>query len=435
MRTLLPRFPRFPETRLSIAGLFLTACGALAAGGIARAAEGGEPEKLDLRALFERGIPPSPFADVAYRYGDAVVAEAKRISLPREASLLRLLDLLGELSGDPKYRRAADRALSAFLEDASPGAAELDRPWIFFDRGFDLAPEASRRFAREVARSAREAARRARDARGVPETAPLSPRLGGFWIRALADAWARTQEEDLHAPIGAVLDALESQLSPAEAPVSPLGAAPAEPAPAEAWLSLAIDADGAARKAPEPLRGRLRRLASRADDVFTALPHDLRGRGAFLRAAEGSERWTSLWEPGPGGLTTAMVAAMCVSRYENTGDLRYRDLVVQAAEAYLDSLPGPDSDPWPATLGQAIAVELAAFRETVRAEFHRRATRLAEFAVERFFADRPLPRGSLRREGYDPSRGPGALGLALVELHLLTRHISAVRAPANALER
>src|SRR4051794_23747412 len=55
---------------------------------------------------------------------------------------------------------------------------------------------------------------------------------------------------------------------------------------------------------------------------------------------------TPLWVAGQGddGYTTARVGMMCVSRYENTGDIRYRELVHAAADAYRDSAPPADAE-------------------------------------------------------------------------------------------
>ena len=126
---------------------------------------------------------------------------------------------------------------------------------------------------------------------------------------------------------------------------------------------------------------------------------------------------------------------LCVSRYENTGRLGYRDLLTAAADAYLDGLPDTSADAWPGTVGQAISLELAAFRATARSRYQEQASRLGTFAIEGFFGGQPLPRASLKTDHYESTTGGHALVLALVDLHLLTRHITAVRAPVNTIDR
>jgi hypothetical protein len=126
---------------------------------------------------------------------------------------------------------------------------------------------------------------------------------------------------------------------------------------------------------------------------------------------------------------------MCVSRYENTGTIGYRDLILAAADAYMNSLPGEDCDAWPMTFGQAISLELAAFRLSVSQKYHKRAFELGEIAVERLFDGNPLPRASLQTDHYESITGADTLVLALAELHLSTLHITAVRAPVNTIDR
>ena len=80
-------------------------------------------------------------------------------------------------------------------------------------------------------------------------------------------------------------------------------------------------------------------------------------------------------------------------------------------------------------------VVLAAFRITAQERYQRRAFRLGELAIERFFGGSPLPRASLRSAHYEATTGADTLVLALTELHLATRQITAVRAPASTVDR
>ena len=56
-------------------------------------------------------------------------------------------------------------------------------------------------------------------------------------------------------------------------------------------------------------------------------------------------------------------------------------------------------------------------------------------AVKEFFGDSPLPRASLKTNHYESTTGADTLVLALTELHLTTRTITAVRAPVNTIDR
>jgi hypothetical protein len=400
----------------------------------------GDREPLDLKKLFQDGIPPAPFAEVFYAYANAVLAGAgdaganaggERSPLdpldPVDESLIRLLDFLRELSSEARYTEAADRALGRLLAGEPPPPGAPSRLRLLWPRAFALDPAASERWARALLA---EAAERAKD-----------PREAGSLARAWAEAYTRTRD-----PV--FLAALESVVSRAEEEAFP------PPTAAGGVLSLAIDLDGAARRVPEPLRSRLSRAARRLDLRFLSLPHDLHARGGFVRfvqhprgaapaareaagsgSADSGTAATPLWDPSLGGETTAQVAMMCVSRYESTGRPAFRDLITLAADLYLDSLPAAGADAWPRTFGQAISLELAAFRITAQKQYERRATELAESARRDLYGASPLPRASLLAAGPDPRTGASSLALALADLHLTVRHITAVRAPPNTAER
>ncbi len=106
-----------------------------------------------------------------------------------------------------------------------------------------------------------------------------------------------------------------------------------------------------------------------------------------------------------------------------------------AADVYLKSLPEEGADVWPATLGHAISLELAAWRSTARQVYSDRARALGDVAVKRFFEGSVLPRASLKTEHYESITGADTLALALVELHLHILHITAVRCPSNTIDR
>ena len=157
--------------------------------------------------------------------------------------------------------------------------------------------------------------------------------------------------------------------------------------------------------------------------------------GFDLVTGKSDGSYSSLWDAKYGGFTTAAIAMMCVSRYENTGRIGYRSLITTAADAYMDTLPGDDSDTWPMTFGHAICVEQAAYRATSREKYYKRAFKLGEIAIEKFFGDSPLPRASLKSNHYESITGADTLVLALVDLHLSTLHITAVRTPVNTIDR
>jgi len=385
-----------------------------------------------------------------------------------DQNLLRLLYFLKGLSGEDRYAQAADAELRWFLKNTPspqtgllPWGAHLSwnvmtdevacgteqplhefcRPWMLWERCFELAPDESRRFAlalwnrHVVDQKTGALSRSALFDGGTSRPAADCPRQAGFFIRTWAEAYAHTKDEAFLKMIDVVLRRYEGKRDQA-------GRLPGvDPGSTSACdlLSLAIDCDGAARKVPEPLRTRLTTSATRLDESLCSLPHDLKGKQGFaLRldpAAAGPDvAYTSLWDAGRDRPTTAAVGMMCVSRYENTGRVAYRTFIVAAADAYLDSLPGAQTDAWPLSFGQAISLELAAFRATAQKAYYARAFKLGEFAVQGFFAGSPLPRASLKSDHYESVTGADTLALALAELHLQVLHITAVRTPANTID-
>ncbi len=436
--------------------------------------------------LFLSALDRKTFAPLTYRPAPPTgVREGDRVGVApgpllganpqHDENLIRVLYTLSELSGKRDYRDAADAELSWFLKSAaSPvthlfpwgehmfwnvvtdepmpdqhsttGQAvhEFARPWMLWDRCFELEPEGSKRFAlglwehqiadHETGAFDRHAGFWKHSAKDGMDF----PRHAGFYIRTWAVTYSHTKDETMLRAIETLLGRFEKKRHPRTGLIELCSGRPnASPA---LTLSLAIDCNAAALRVPEPLASRLRAFVAREDDVFCQLPHDLKGKGGFVTAldketGEPLEAYTPLWQAGYGVHTTAQVGMTCVSRYENNGKTGYRNLIIAAADAYLNSMPGEDVDTWPMTFGHAISLELAAWRETARPEYLECARKLGSDAAERFWKDTPLPRASLKTEHYESITGADTLALALVELHLSILHITAVRCPPNTIDR
>jgi hypothetical protein len=324
-----------------------------------------------------------------------------------DENLLRLLSTLSDLSAKPHYRAATDAELKWFVENTGPGATEQFRLWMLWDRCFELAPDASKQFMSRLSQQ-------------ITTRAVESPRKAGFHIRALAIAFARTQDEQFVRVMVGWLEryGTNTDFTP----------------------SLAIDCDGAAQRLPEPIASKLRGAAAHRDGLFLSLAHDVKRNGGFTSSHPGTTenpepRRTPLWKTSSDTRTTAQVGMMCVSRYDNSGDVRYRDLIFAAADAYLNSLPTDADDTWPATFGHAISLELAAWRHSADWKYMERARKLGDVALEKFWGTNALPRASLKTDHYEAVTGADTLALSLLELHLQILHITAVRCPPNTIDR
>lgn len=393
------------------------------------------------------------------------------INPQHDENLLRLLYTLRGLSGNIAYEQAADAELRWFLEhtastnthllpwgehmswnalsdEPSPkdprASHEFFRPWMLWDRCFDLAPRAALDFAlalwdHQVANHRTGAFDRHADYwRHAPGEEHDFPRHAGFYIRTWSVAHTRSGD-------ARTLEALETLLRRFESKWHPTtGLVEAHAGSKESWptstLSMAIDCEGAARLVPAPLAARLQTFAERADAAFCGLPHPLKKEGGFLAVVNTATGMpvgapSPLWRARYGEQTTAQIGMMCVARYDNNGRPAYRDLLTAAADAYLGSSPPEGEDLWPGTLGQAISLELAAWRHTARWEYMQRAQALADWAVQHFWGDQPLPRASVKTDHYESITGADTLALALLELHLQILHITAVRCPPNTIDR
>jgi hypothetical protein len=342
----------------------------------------GADDPPDLKKLFNDGIPRSVSINVIYGYADAIVAR-KDGDTRLDQNTLRLLIFLRGLSGDDKYPNAADADLRRQL--STPLKQLRERPWMLWDRCFSIDAKTSATLARKLLQAHDVDSENARSA--------------GFFLRAMADAHVHTGDR---AYLKSIADVLSRWAKPERRAKESV----------EALLSLAIDADGAARKVRGTLQTQLRELASRNDTSFTTMHRDRAKR-------------RPMWDR-RSGPTSAAIAVMCMSRYENTGKTVYRDRVIETADAYLDSLPAEGAEASPLTFGQVITLQLAAYRATSRPVYFDRAVAIAKIAIVTFFDKGPLPRV---REGAD------TLVLAFTELHLLTMQITVVRAPPNTIDR
>jgi len=221
-------------------------------------------------------VPKSPYIAIVYRYADAIIKN-NRDTHSFGQNDLRILYTLTELSTKPIYRDSADAQLKWLLQNPA-GITDGRRPWMLWDRCFEIGPELSRALAEKSSS-----------------------------IRAFAAAYQHTKDEKF-------LKLIEAALIPGKTPGEQIG--------------LAIDAWGAASRVPEPVATTLRRFAKSQDEAFLSQPNPLQKNN---------------------------LAMLCVSRYENTGNIKYRDLVHAAADA-CNKHPLSNLQP-PMTFGHIISLQ------------------------------------------------------------------------------
>ncbi len=380
-----------------------------------------------------------------------------------DQNLYQILYALMEVTGDKHYAEEADRTIKWFFEHCqSPvtglmawgehmgwdfntetlitwkkgshhggkmqeyNTHEFARPWVLWERSFGLAPEACTRFARglwEHQIADHNTGNFSRHANyEIHQTFKDSeyPRHGGFYIATWAEAYERTR-----APVFAkAIDTLVQYFDGRRSPQS--GAIPAESAPRSKgkvlWstsnLSLAIDLWDSAQKMPDELARKMRQCASRTDDVFLKLGHDLkRGGKGFLLSAH-----TDTLQPqeqgaysGPWG--NAGTANLCLLRYRQVKLNGYKKLALDAAKLYLDGKPETKFALHPGTLGQIIYLMVGAYELTGQKQYLARADYFAQRAIKLFISDdSPLPKATSKHTHYEAVTGSDTLMMALLKL-------------------
>jgi hypothetical protein len=192
--------------------------------------------KLVLPILFIANIaiaaevPKSPYIAIVYPYAEAMI-KADRAKYPLGQNDLRLFYTLSELSGRPNYKIAADAQVKLLLQNPA-GMKEGSRPWMLWDRCFEINPD---------------------QARALVEKSSS--------IRAFAAAYQHTKDEKF-------LKLLRSAMVPAKSPIE--------------QIAIAIDAWGVSSKVPEPLATKLRQFADAQDEAFLSTPYQIDARLAML---------------------------------------------------------------------------------------------------------------------------------------------------------
>src|SRR5882672_7547166 len=356
-----------------------------------------------------------------------------------DENLLRVLYTLTQITGDSKYAKVADEELTWFFKNTlSPktdllpwgehlswdcvadkpisggeeAMHEFARPWVLWDRCYELTPDESKRFALGLWNHQIANQKTGGFDRHAPyfEHGPVDgkdfPRHAGFYILTWAHAYKHTQDATFLTAIETLLARFERKRTQKDGTqVGTIGP---------------LDPYSAAAIVPEPLAMRLKAFAAKEDELI--IP-DLRKGGS-----------APLWQTGYSAGTQASTAMFCLARFEQTQNKAYRELLISIADKYKDSVPEEDLDAWPMPFGHAISMQLAAYRFTSNEKYLDQATRIANLAIQLFWQDNPLPRASLKTGHYESITGPDTLALSLLELHATINKLT-IPIPSNTIDR
>ncbi len=133
-----------------------------------------------------------------------------------------------------------------------------------------------------------------------------------------------------------------------------------------------------------------------------------------------SDRWTT----GYGQSTDANAANICMFRYQQTGNEGFMQLVLAAADRYLNTEPVTDFPVYPGSLGDVIRLLMNAHEITSDEIYIERAHHFARMALDMFFDESsPLPKASSMHRHYEAITRADNLMMEILRLYLISNKI------------
>ena len=327
---------------------------------------------------------------------------------------------------------------------------EFYTPWRLWDRVLPLSPEGVDGFARglwehQVIDHQTGLFNRDSPYDGArPDTPePLDfPRHAGYfidtWSAAVADRRVQESDADLLHAIDVLLGRYEAKRAAVLAAGGPApGMVPFTESRRErasipetfyanvaSSLELAVEAHHAAERlagiAEPALVERLLAFGRAEDEIQAGLAHAPAGEGLVkgldVRDGRVLDRFSGLWGQAYGGGVMAQVAQIFIDRagqLEGDAAATYHDLAVRVAAAYLAV---PIEPVWPQEAADVIELLLFAHGLEPDRGFLDHAVAVADVAVDRYFADSPLPAAAPGSDHYEAITGGDDLALALFHL-------------------
>lgn len=356
-------------------------------------------------------------------------------------NLYQILYALAGITGEKRYADEADRSLKYCFEHCQSPATgllcwgehagwdfraekpidkpagnvhEFYRPWVLWDRSWQMAPEPCHRFALGLWKhqignhQTGDFSRHAPiDAHGPGTEAPYA-RHGGFYIETWAAIYEKTRDRTFLQAIESVLDGLERARLHEGGMLT--GGTKSRGGRRAYDLSLAVSLGNAAAKVPPELAAKMREVASTNDRVFA---EGQAAAGQQANAAVGVNLWSNAY----GGSGLAGRADVCMLRYRQVQLDAYRQFVLQTADLYRNQEVNLSKPVWPGTMGNVILLMLNAHELTGGAKYLDAADRFARKGKELFLDDDcPLPKASHVHDHYEAVTNGDTLLMAMLRL-------------------
>jgi hypothetical protein len=384
-------------------------------------------------------------------------------------NLYQILYGLTTLTKDKRYAEEADKSLTWFFNHCqSPETGlmvwgehlgwdfntdtaiqvgrermthEFFRPWVMWERTFQLVPNPCIAFARGLwehqiyDHATGNFSRHAWWNQHKPDRNSQFPRHAGFFIATWSEAYYHTKDPVFLTAIETLLNLYERHADRNTGAIPAEIGNPRSPENNMLWpqqmISIAIDLWDASSRVPESLGSRMRDFAAGMDTVYNNMKHKLKpGEEGFITQSntktlepedirnKNFRVYSHLWATGYGEQTDANVANMIYLRYKQSKYEGYKNLLIAAADRYLNTEPFIEFPVYPGTLGDVIYLMLGAYELSGDNKYLNRAEHFAGQSISMFFhGNSRLPSASSKHFHYEAITGDDTLMMAFLKLH------------------
>ena len=400
----------------------------------------------------------------------------------QDLNFYQVLYALTEVTGEEEYAKEADRALKWFFENCQSPATELFawgehlhwdveaeackgrnlhefyRPWVLWERSFEIAPQACADFAKglwdhQVHNHTGDFNRHAKWSEHGPGRSCNISRHGGFYIATWGHAYKVTKN-----PI--FLKAIERVLLFKEAsrhPITRFLPSDRNANSVNSWLSditgediklkhdprigglhshvagtlsLAIDLHDAAKYVSGELKQMMSDFAATEDEHFLKFHEglgedsehlfvDLGGVSTMKPFAKG-RAFCPIWDFSYGKATEAQVAMICYERWKQLppGEIRdgYKRLITACGRRYLKNDPPAEAVRKPGIIGDVVLMMTVAHEFSSEQKYLDRADYIARIGMKNFLDISPLPRAAVGFEHYEAITRSDTMMMGLLKL-------------------
>lgn len=259
------------------------------------------------------------------------------------------------------------------------------------------------------------------------------PSHGGKYIEVWARAWKETGNTEFLKAIRTLLDYFDNNTSHQSGAIRYATKFPDQYSLGHN-MGLARSLYRSMDLVPDTLAVRMKQMADSTDPLYLSFDHDPTEKGAgFIKSAhvdslvpgeyrsehKGGRFTTRMWSSGYGGSNHLGPASSCLSRYQQTGIERYRELFMTAAEAYDHASPPEREILYPGNYSGIISMMRKAYKLTGEDRFLKRAVEYADISIEAVMDETsPLPKASNQSNHYEAITGANGFMSNLLGLWL-----------------